>query len=80
MRMHRARATLWRRHNDVLTCSKLNDLYQFYHRWFLLMAAEGLNDDWVEAEISRQLELISIEDEEPGEEESIHQQVPCKAS
>lgn len=44
------------------------------------MAAEGLKDDWVEAEISRQLELISIEDEESGEEESIHQQVPYKAS
>ena len=43
------------------------------------MAAEGPNGDWVEAEISRQLELISIEDDKDGEaggEESIHQQVP----
>ena len=42
------------------------------------MAAEGLNGDWVEAEIAHQLELISIEDDsnrEAGGEESIHQQV-----
>ena len=43
------------------------------------MATEGVNGDWLEAEISRQLELISIEDDSDGEiggEESIHQQVP----
>ena len=42
------------------------------------MAADGLNGDWVEAEISRQLELISIEDDSDGElggEETIDQQV-----
>ena len=43
------------------------------------MAAEGVNGDWLEAEISRQLELISLEndsDGEIGDEESIHQEVP----
>ena len=54
--------------------SKIDDFFQFSRN----MAAEGLNGDWVEAEISRQLELISIENDSDGEvggEESSHQQV-----